>query len=695
VKAVPTQVMSKEETVVDVLRWRAAERPEQTALTFLEDGESPSHTLTYDSLDRRAREIAVSVRKTVRPRERVLLLHPPGLEFVAAFFGCLYAGVVPVPVYPPGNPRHFARLEAIVADAEAHCVLTQSDFRGRLSSWLKQRGGRVSLMCTDQLLGEPGDRWKRETDSTPETIAFLQYTSGSTDQPKGVMVTHANLMANQRMIQQAFGHSEGLVVVSWLPIYHDMGLIGSLMQPLFLGGHCVLMSPAAFLQKPRRWLAAISSFRAQASGGPNFALRLCIKMVQGEQKAGLDLSALDVLFCGSEPINAADLEEFAAAFRESGFRREALYACYGMAEATLLATGGTPGAGPVIEVVDADALARNIASSPAGDSTCSRRAVVGCGKAVDGEVVVIVDSDHAGAETDGREAHRALEDGQVGEIWLRGPNVARGYWRKPELTRETFDGRLTEAASADGGPYLRTGDLGFLRNGELFVTGRIKDLIIIRGRNHYPHDIELTTQNCHPAFRATGGAAFSVPSEGEERLIIVQEIDRHHHHEARAATALIRAAIVEEYEITPHAVVVVRQSGVPKTSSGKIQRRACARAYLEGSLPVVYEWREIPIVAETRPIDVLHARSREDIEDFLVQKLCSGLGISSDDMDVSQPFSSFGLDSLRAVSLLDEVATWLGRSLSPTLFWDYPTISALAAHLADEIPESTASEGRG
>jgi len=257
--------MPKEETFVDVLRSWAELRPEHTALTFLEDGEVPSQTLTYESLDRRAREIAIGLRRIVSAGDRVVLLHPTGLDFVTAFFGCLYAGVVPVPAYPPRNSRHFARIEAILADADARCVLTHTDLRGRLSTWLEERGVALSVVCSDTLSEDP-NQWQPSPDSTPATLAFLQYTSGSTGNPKGVMVTHANLMANQRMIWRAFGYSEGLVVVSWLPVYHDMGLIGTLMQPLFLGGHCVMMSPAAFLQKPRRWLAAISRYRAHSSG---------------------------------------------------------------------------------------------------------------------------------------------------------------------------------------------------------------------------------------------------------------------------------------------------------------------------------------------------------------------------------------------------------------------------------------------
>jgi acyl-CoA synthetase (AMP-forming)/AMP-acid ligase II/acyl carrier protein len=671
--------VSADNTFVDVLRSWAAQTPDAAALTFLEDGEDPTQTLTYRSLDRRAREIATRIRKTASEGERAVLLYRPGLEFVTAFLGCLYAGVVPVPAYPPRNQRHMTRIQAILADADARCVLTETALEDRLAAWMNDRGDSLSLTSTDSLTGDGAAQWKPATNNTLNSLAFLQYTSGSTGIPKGVMVTHRNLMANERMIQLAMRHSERLVAVSWLPIYHDMGLIGNLMQPLFLGGHCVLMSPGAFLQKPRRWLAAITEYRAQVSGAPNFAFRLCTKSVRDDQKSGLDLSTLNVLFCGSEPINASVLDEFESAFRGIGLRREALYCCYGMAETTLMAAGSTFGAGPIYEEVDGDALAQNEATPPRQHST-SRRVIVGSGKSVQGQELAIVHPEH----------RHIMEDGQVGEIWVRGPNVAAGYWGKPELTRQTFQARLRDA---DGHhePFLRTGDLGFLHETELFVTGRIKDLIIIRGRNHYPQDIEVTVQQSHTALRTDCGAALSTEVDGEERLVVVQELDRHRHEDAEQAVAAIRIAITEEHEIAPYAILLVRQNGVPKTSSGKIQRSACIRAFLERSLPAVYEWHDTPKESPSAT-DAGQSRSRDDIEDFLIQKLSGAMGISPGAVDVHQQFSSFGVDSLALLELLEEFEDWLGHSLSETLFWDYPTISHVADYLSKEIAASDADD---
>jgi acyl-CoA synthetase (AMP-forming)/AMP-acid ligase II/acyl carrier protein len=650
-------------------------RPNQTALTFLENGELKFQELSYKSLDRRARQIAVGIRKTVRPGDRVLLLHPPGLEFVTAFFGCLYGGVVPVPAYPPRNPRHFPRIESLLADADVRCVLTESDFRERLAAWLEQRSGALPVLCTNTIQDD-ADHWQ-PPEINPDTLAFLQYTSGSTGNPKGVMVTHGNLMSNQRMIREAFGHSEGLVQVSWLPVYHDMGLIGNLMQPLFMGGHCIFMSPVAFLQKPRRWLEAISHFRAQGSGAPNFALRLCTRSVTGDQQEGLDLSSLKVFFIGSEPINATVLDEFATAFRGTGFRREAFYCCYGMAETTLLATGSTPGAGPIFETLNADLRTSKV--------------VVGCGKAANGQELVIVDT----------KLQIRLPDGQVGEIWLRGDNVAKGYWGKPELSRQTF------AAQLDGDTgYLRTGDLGYLRNGELFVTGRIKDLIIIRGRNHYPQDIEKIVDTCHSALSPDACAAISVTAGGEETLAIIVEIQRSMLRSFKADEVFgrIRQAIFEQLELTTHSIVLIRPSTLPRTSSGKIQHGECHAQFLGGNLEVVATWSSNSRPAEDGPMMEFNtpffsvaqppfpvapppvARS-ERLDSSALQlwlKKWIGARLTMDPLriDPELAFADSGLDSVSSVALTTDLSQLLGFEVSPTLVWDFPTIRLASIYLA-------------
>ncbi|HEV7785623.1 MAG TPA: fatty acyl-AMP ligase, partial [Thermoanaerobaculia bacterium] len=457
-------------TPAGMLRARAEERPNQAAFTFLTDGETEAGRLTYAELDFRARAVAAALREAVPPGERALLLYPPGLDFIVAFFGCLYAGVVAVPAYPPRpNDRSQARLRAIARDAEPRVALSTSATLSGLAGLaaMAPELAAVRWMATDALASGVSDRQLSEP--SPESIAFLQYTSGSTAEPKGVEVTHANLLHNERMIGAAFEQDESSVVVGWLPLYHDMGLIGTVLQPLHAGGRCVLMSPLAFLQRPMRWLEVISRYRGTTSGGPNFAYELCVRKATPEALAGLDLTSWRVAFNGAEPVRAETLERFAGTFAPCGFRPEAFYPCYGLAEATLFVAGGVPGRRPRIAEVEAAALERNEVVSIAGSDRGARR-LVSSGRPWMGQRIVVADP----------ETGAACPPGRVGEIWIAGSSVARGYWRNPEATTHDFGAHL--AGPGSDGPFLRTGDLGFVADGELYVTGRLKDLIILRGR---------------------------------------------------------------------------------------------------------------------------------------------------------------------------------------------------------------------
>ncbi|HEV7787209.1 MAG TPA: fatty acyl-AMP ligase, partial [Thermoanaerobaculia bacterium] len=486
--------MSASQSFVDVVRERAGRLGERLAFTFLADGEEPVEQLTYAGLDRRARSVGADLQRLGAAGERVLLLFPPGLDFIAAFLGCLYAGAVAVPAYPPSPGRGTGRLRSLLEDARPRLALTVSSMLDRVERELSEVAEPPPVRAIDTLPpGPPGsaEDW-RPPAVDPSTLAFLQYTSGSTSTPKGVRITHGNLLANERAIQRAFGQSEESVVVGWLPLYHDMGLIGNVLQPIWCGGSCVLMSPLAFLQKPSRWLAAVSRFRATTSGGPDFAYALSVRKVPPAERAGLDLSSWRVAFNGAEPVRAATLDAFASVFEPCGFRRQAFYPCYGLAEATLFVSGGDPDIEP------------NIAPRVRVEEGKPR---VGCGRAWPGERLAIADP----------ETGRRAPAGREGEIWVAGPSVADGYWNRPEETARTFGARLAETGE---GPFLRTGDLGLLgSDGELFVTGRLKDLIVVRGRNLYPHDLERTAEESHPALRSGGAAAFSVEADGEERLV--------------------------------------------------------------------------------------------------------------------------------------------------------------------------------
>jgi 8-amino-7-oxononanoate synthase len=564
--------------LVDLVQHRAAHSPHDRAFIYLVDGETEEVQLTYQELDRQARAIAARLQELDLVGERALLLYPAGLDFIAAFFGCLYAGVVAVPAYPPRRNRSMSRIQAIADDCQASIALTTYAVWERVQPVLGQTPdlSKIDWLCTDRLPAGIEQNWQ-QPDVHGDTLTFLQYTSGSTGTPKGVMLTHANLMHNSASIAYAFEHTRSGSGVFWLPSYHDMGLIGGILQPLYIGQPNVLMSPMAFLQKPFRWLKAISRYRATIGGGPNFAYDLCVRKITPEQRAQLDLSSWNLAFNGAEPVRAETIEAFTKTFAPCGFKPTAFYPCYGMAEATLIVTGGFKAALPVIRSFDAEALENNQVVDALPDEEGARELVGSGGKLLDQRIVIA----HP-------ENMTTLPPDQVGEIWVSGPSVALGYWNRPEETERTFRAYLKDTGE---GPFLRTGDLGFMQDGELFVTGRLKDLIIIRGLNHYPQDLEATAEKAHPRVRPGNGAAFACQIDGVDRLVLVQEVERGQSDELDKVIESIRRAISAEHELNLDAVVLVKAGSIPKTSSGKIQRHACRQAFLDGSLDAIASWR--------------------------------------------------------------------------------------------------------
>jgi acyl-CoA synthetase (AMP-forming)/AMP-acid ligase II len=537
---------SEPATVVELLRRRACEQPTQLAYTFLLDGEGEEARLTYGELDARARAIATLLQSLDVTGGRVLLLYPSGLDYIAAFFGCLYAGVVAVPAYPPrpaAQNRNFPRLRAIVNDCSPTVALSTGAILGAVEKRLAQHPDLMSMrwLSTDNLSAALANEWQEPALSS-HTLAFLQYTSGSTATPKGVMVSHGNLLHNERMISLAFGQTAQSIIVGWLPLYHDMGLIGNVLQPLYLGARCILMAPTAFLQRPLRWLDAIARYKATTSGGPNFAYELCVRKTTAEQRAGLDLSSWTTAFNGAEPVRPETMQRFAEVFGPCGFRFESFAPCYGLAEATLIVTGGRPSAEPIVTKFDAAGLEHNQVR-PAS-ATDQARSLVNCGRTLLSQKLVLVEPESA----------TQCGPDSVGEIWVAGPSVTHGYWQRPEETAQTFDAYLADVGA---GPFLRTGDLGFLHEGRLFVTGRLKDLIVIRGRNHYPQDIEATVERSHAALRPGCGAAFSIDVADEERLVVVQEIEHRQRPDMNAVHDAIRQALFEEHEVLAHAILLV------------------------------------------------------------------------------------------------------------------------------------------
>lgn len=574
--------MNEFNSLIALLRYRVLHQPDQTAYIFLQDEEIESERLTYRELDQKAQAIALQLQSMNAVGKRALLLYPPGLEYITAFFGCLYANVVAVPAYPPRRNQKMSRLMAIVTDAQATVALTTTSVFTNLQGRFLESPELAALnwLTTDNLISEASSNWQ-EPQANGDTLAFLQYTSGSTGIPKGVMISHGNLLDNSQLIHQSFQHTSKSWGLIWLPPYHDMGLIGGVIQPLYGGFPVTLMSPVDFLQKPYRWLSAISRYRATTSGGPNFAYELCVQKITPEQRANLDLSSWDVAFNGAEPIRADTLERFISTFEPCGFRREAFFPCYGMAETTLIVSGSLKTAPPTIYSVNKKDMEQNriVVTTSKYEET---RTIVGCGQVLSGQVVIV-----------NPDTLTRCSSGQVGEIWVSGASVAQGYWNRPVETAQAFQAFL---ADTHEGPFLRTGDLGFVQDEELFITGRIKDVIIIRGRNYYPQDIELTVEQSHPALKPASGAVFAVEVAGQERLVVVQEVERSYLRklDVNQVVGDIRQAVAREYDQQIYATVLVKTGSIPKTSSGKIQRRACREAFLNGSLDVVQDWSENP-----------------------------------------------------------------------------------------------------
>jgi amino acid adenylation domain-containing protein len=663
-------------TPSEMLRRRAARQGGRPAYTFLRDGETAEASLTYAELDRRARAVGDELRSRGSVGSRALLLYPPGLEYVAALFGCFYAGVIAVPVYPPRLNRHLLRLRAILADAQACVALTDAGSLPRLASLFDQLPElkSVQLLATDTLPDGTESEW-RGPEPGGESLALLQYTSGSTGTPRGVMLSHQNLAHNSALLARAFEYGADSLCVSWLPIYHDMGLIGGVLQPLYGGFPCVLMSPASFLQRPSRWLEAISHYRATLSGGPNFAYDLCARRVTAEQRASLDLSSWDVAFNGAEPIREETLARFAETFGPCGFRRQAFFPCYGLAEATLLVSGGPKDARPVVKTVDAESLEGGHVAEARADGARARP-LVGSGQIRPDERVVVVNP----------ETSNACASGKVGEIWVSSRSVALGYWSLPDESERTFRARLSGTGE---GPFLRTGDLGFIADGELFITGRLKDLVIIRGRNHYPQDIELSAERSHAALRPACGAAFNIEAEGEERLVIVHEVEPRRRPDLKEVIDCVRRAVAENHELQVHAVTLLRAGTIPKTSSGKIQRRACRAEFLANSFDALAEWRETTTPELETPASVPPPASTdvEDVEAYLASQLAARVGLDAAEIDRNQSIAHYGLDSVGAVELAHRIQSGVGIVLPVPSLLEGHSIKELAALMRARLNE--------
>jgi len=560
-------------SLVDLLRQRADEKPSDRAYVFLSDKGQEEAVLTFGELGRRASAVSMRLAQMGQGGDRALLLFGPGLDFIVAYFGCVLAGIVPVPMMLPRRNSSLDSSASILADCAPRFLMTNSHLSDARRDVIERFHG-VSMQW---FIVDHPDEPRIEGDRPLPVLgrddtAFLQYTSGSTSDPKGVIITHGNLIENLEMIGHTLGNASCSTYVSWVPLYHDMGLILNVLQSLYLGALCVLLAPVTFIQRPLTWLRAIHAYRAEVAGAPNFAFDLCVQRFRHDQLKDLDLSCWKVAFNAAEPVRADTIERFVATFGPYGFDPRAMYPLYGMAEATLLISSGMRGTGPVIRNVSRMAFHRHEIAPALGSEDVHR--VVGCGRNIVGQRLAIVDP----------QSHRRLGVDQIGEVWVGGPHVGKGYWQNPDATRSVFQAHI----AGEEGPWLRTGDLGFIDEaGELFITGRIKDVIIVRGINYYPQDIENTVYDCHPALRRHCGAAFSVLTDtNEEKVILVQEVERTRRHqlEIEEIVSCIREAVANEYEIALDDVVLIRPGTIPKTTSGKVQRSAARRMWQENSL---------------------------------------------------------------------------------------------------------------
>jgi 8-amino-7-oxononanoate synthase len=658
-------------TLVELLEYRAARQPHDVVFRFINGDGSEDGVLTFGELRDRARAIAAGLGEHIAPGDRVVLLVPAGLDYVASFFGCLYAGAIAVPAYPPNPRRADPRVSGIVADCGARVALVNSAFVARLHGWLALSDGldAVTWLDVSVLARTDASTWRAPGANTDD-VAMLQYTSGSTGDPRGVMLAHANLLANSAIIHRVSGHRDGDSGVFWLPPFHDMGLIGGILQPVYVGRSAALMAPATFLQRPLTWLEAMSRYRATTSGAPNFAYDLCVERTTELERAALDLSAWRTSFNGAEPIRADTIARFTEAFAVSGLRRDVIVPCYGLAESTLIVSGGPPQHEPHAISASRRALESGVVNA----ATASHDALLLVASGRPEQEVVIVDPDSL----------ERCAPGTIGEIWVAGPSVAHGYWNRPQESAATFEATLAGTNER----YLRTGDLGTMLDGQLVVTGRLKDLVILHGRNYYPHDIELAAERSHPDLRSGFSAAFSVSAVRSEQLALVLEVTRHHKPEDDAALFhAVRTELAATVGVVPDEIVLVRQNSIARTSSGKIQRRATRAAMLDGTLDVVGRWRAEPNGASHTPAQESALRA------FILEWVRVELQIDPERLDAATPLRELGIDSLVATRLLVALEGRLGRRIDATELWEQPTVGALARHLhaisADEVPSDS------
>ncbi len=657
--------------LVKVIQQRAVEHPNRIALRFLADGETETASLTYLELNSRAQGIAQLISKTLEPGDRALLCYPPGLEFVCGFLGCLYARVIAVPVYPPGSERRMGRLESILKDCTAKAILADTKSSNKFQGASQEETLAQLCWIDTETFSNSNEPWIGSLPS-PRELAFLQYTSGSTGSPKGVMVSHENLIANLGMLCEVVQANTDTKIVSWLPVYHDMGLIGCVLLSLYAGSEATLMPPVAFIEQPLRWLKAVTRYKGNFITAPNFAYDLCLRKIKSEDRETLDLSTLEVVSNGAEPVRMETIRQFQDFFASTKFRAKAMMPSYGLAEATLVVSGRVSPNGPKVCTLQREALEKGKVVEA---TQTQGKSIVSCGPLCSEETVVIVNP----------ETREPSQPNEIGEIWVSGPHVAAGYWSKPDISEEIFRARL---AGQSGKSFLRTGDLGFLKDGELFITGRLKDMLILFGRNHYPQDIEQTVEASSNAIKRGSCVAFALEGKKGDEACIVAELERTHLDDNCTLLAEeILQAVGRELELSISRIVFLKPSGLPKTTSGKLQRRLTRTKLLACELPIVFEW---PEKLSSLTVQKVAEDPVSRIRTELVQWFAKSVQISPEKIDSSKPLATYGLDSLAAFELGTRIEETYKINVPNSLVWDYPTVDAIAEYLAKALRKRAA-----
>ncbi|HMR40460.1 MAG TPA: SDR family NAD(P)-dependent oxidoreductase [Ignavibacteria bacterium] len=684
-------------TFIELLRWRAKNQPDKLAYQFLDNGETEGFSYTYAELDKRARSVAAQLQKIMKKGDRVILVFDNDLEYIAVFYACLYAGIISAPLHPPGRNKSMYRISSVTKDAYAEVILTTSKLKEELKDQFSADIVLKDLnwISTDEMSNDHADEWK-DPGIIYSDIAFLQYTSGSTGSPKGVMVTHDNLLYNiyatlYRYSLLELDPKRNDSLVTWAPLFHDLGLIFCTLLPLYGGFPCYMMTPESFIQRPVRWLETISKYGSSISGAPNFAYELLANRVSPEEVKTLDLSTWDIAMNGSEPVRADTLEKFVKHFGPAGFKSHYFSSAWGQAETTIIITTTEKDKAPVIKNFDKASIEKHKVKEIPFEKDNNENGVRLVGHTMnllDAKSIIV----------DPKTLVKCKED-QVGEIWVSGTTVTPGYYEKEKVNKETF---AAYTSDTNEGPFLRTGDLGFIQGDQLYITGRYKDLIIIRGQNHYPQDIELTVERSHPALRLGCEAAFSVDVDDDEQLIIVQEINKKfidkdngkYLFDPDEVCKAIRKAVSEEHSLNVFHILLLHPGTVRKTSSGKIQRNDNRNSYQDGSLSVIAQWREgmpnaefIKDITEditNKKILTIPESKDLDLKNWLINKASELLKIRPEDLDMNESFASYGMDSLRAVQLSGYLSMLLKKQIPSAVVYNYPSVNLLLRHLENK-----------